>query len=334
MKRLITIAAVVALVVATSFIFYGAIGTKSTADVRLFDFNYSFAVQNIPDDTQSIKAWVPFPANNLYQKVVDYAVNSKYPYTILTELENGNRFIQFNLSKDLENNEVDPRISLTFRVERKSYNALDKGDDPYIATAGLDRYLSANRLVPVDGIIAEEAARVVGTTQDKLSQARLLYDYIVSSVTYDKSGDAWGRGDAIYACNARTGNCTDFHSLFMGEARSLGIPARFVMGFPLPEDKSEGDVLGYHCWAEFWIKGYGWIPIDASEAHKHPEKKEMLFGGLDNNRIQFTIGRDIRIPQSQAKLANYAIYPYVEVDGQPFENVTWDFSFENVNIAY
>ena len=334
MKRLITIAAVVALVVATSFIFYGAIGAKSTADVRLFDFNYSFAVQNITDDTQSIKAWVPFPANNLYQKVVDYSVNSKYPYTILTELENGNRFIQFNLSKDLENNEVDPRISLTFRVERKSYNALDKGDDPYIATAGLDRYLSANRLVPVDGIIAEEAARVVGTTQDKLSQARLLYDYIVSSVTYDKSGDAWGRGDAIYACNARTGNCTDFHSLFMGEARSLGIPARFVMGFPLPEDKSEGDVLGYHCWAEFWIKGYGWIPIDASEAHKHSEKKEMLFGGLDNNRIQFTTGRDIRIPQSKAKPANYAIYPYVEVDGQPFENVTWDFSFENVNIAY
>ncbi len=334
MKRLITIAAVVALVVATSLIFYGAIGAKSTADVRLFDFNYSFAVQNIPDDTQSIKAWVPFPANNLYQKVVDYSVNSKYPYTILTELENGNRFIQFNLSKDLENNEVDPRISLTFRVERKSYNALDKGDDQYIATAGLDRYLSANRLVPVDGIIAEEAARVVGTTQDKLSQARLLYDYIVSSLTYDKSGDAWGRGDAIYACNARTGNCTDFHSLFMGEARSLGIPARFVMGFPLPEDKSEGDVLGYHCWAEFWIKGYGWIPIDASEAHKHPEKKEMLFGGLDNNRIQFTTGRDIRIPQSQAKPANYAIYPYVEVDGQPFENVTWDFSFETVNIAY
>jgi len=47
---------------------------------------------------------------------------------------------------------------------------------------------------------------------------------------YDKSGIGWGRGDAVYACDAKTGNCSDFHSYFIALARSIGIPARFAIG--------------------------------------------------------------------------------------------------------
>jgi hypothetical protein len=68
----------------------------------------------------------------------------------------------------------------------------------------------------------------------------------------------------IYACEVGRGNCTDFHSLFIGLARAAGIPARFVMGFPLPVGQSEGGITGYHCWAEFYDEGLGWVPLDAS----------------------------------------------------------------------
>ncbi|MCK4413077.1 MAG: transglutaminase domain-containing protein [Candidatus Eisenbacteria sp.] len=68
--------------------------------------------------------------------------------------------------------------------------------------------------------------------------------------------------------------------MFIAEARSLGIPARFIIGFSLPEGTPEGAVAGYHCWAEFHDEAAGWLPIDASEAHKHPEKAEQLFAGL------------------------------------------------------
>src|SRR5438067_4218492 len=47
--------------------------------------------------------------------------------------------------------------------------------------------------------------------------------------------------------------------------RAAGIPARFEIGFPLPEDQHDGTVPGYHCWAEFYVEPYGWIPVDASE---------------------------------------------------------------------
>jgi len=171
------------------------------------------------------------------------------------------------------------------------------------------------------GKIAEEARSTAGNTWKPLQQSRLLYDHIVSSISYDKSGTGWGRGDALYACNIRKGNCTDFHSLFIAQARALGVPARFIMGLPLPENKTEGTIAGYHCWAEFFLSDKGWIPIDASEASKFPEKKEQFFGGLDEHRIAFTLGRDIKLPDSAAEPLNYFIYPYVEIDGLSHKNI-------------
>src|SRR5206468_5382925 len=61
-----------------------------------------------------------------------------------------------------------------------------------------------------------------------------------------------------------------------------------------------------------------WIPVDASEAWKHQDKKDYFFGAHDDNRVQFTVGRDIRLdPPQQGAPLNYFIYPYGELDGKP-----------------
>ena len=151
---------------------------------------------------------------------------------------------------------------------------------------------------------------------------------------YDKSGEGWGRGDAVWACDSKHGNCTDFHSLFIGMMRSSGIPARFEIGFPLPEGKTEGDIPGYHCWAEFYIRGIGWIPVDASEASKNPAKKDYFWGALDVNRVLFSYGRDIRLSADhQGEPLNYFIYPYAEANGQPVKNLEKSFSFRDISAA-
>ena len=191
----------------------------------------------------------------------------------------------------------------------------------------MEKFLRPSNLIPIDDRIAAEAKIVAGSLDDPIRQARALYDHIVETVLYDKSGQGWGKGDAVYACDVRKGNCTDFHSLFIGESRSLGIPARFVMGFPLPANRRSGVVPGYHCWAEFFVEPYGWVPIDASEAHKNRSRQDELFGGLDPNRIGFTIGRDIRLPGSAAGPINYVIYPHVEIDGHEFLAARADFEF-------
>ena len=173
--------------------------------------------------------------------------------------------------------------------------------------------------MPLDGVIAELSAQETQGIQDPLQKARAIYNYVVATMRFDKSGIGWGNGDAIWAWTAKRGNCTDFHSLFIGMMRAAGIPARFEIGFPLPADQHDGAIPGYHCWAQFYLEPYGWIPVDASEAWKHPEKKNYFFGAHDDNRLQFTVGRDIRLdPPQQGDPLNYFIYPYAELDGKPF----------------
>ena len=117
------------------------------------------------------------------------------------------------------------------------------------------------------------------------------------------------------------GNCTDFHTLFIALARASGIPARWNMGFPLAYGDGGADgaqeVKGYHCWAEFYAPGAGWVPVDISEARKHPELKAYFFGGLSGNRVLFTRARDASLePAGTGRRLNYFIYPVARADGQ------------------
>ena len=191
-----------------------------------------------------------------------------------------------------------------------------------------DEDLQPDMLVPITGLPADLAAKVTQGKTQPLEKARAIYDYVFTTLRYDKTGEGWGRGDVLYACDAKKGNCTDFHSLFIAMARSQGIPARFEIGFPLPPDKHLAEIAGYHCWADFYIDGKGWIPVDISEAWKHPEKRDYFFGSHDVNRVQFSMGRDLRLnPAQDGKPRNYFVYPYVEVDGQEYSNVSLAFSF-------
>lgn len=295
---------------------------------RSFVFRYAFTVQGIPADSRMVKAWVPIPQTNAHQTIGSIEVSGAHHFETINENVHGNRFILLDLPVSAER-KLTPEITVSYRVDRIPNRTLSgDGREDEISDKELAQYLRPNRLIPLKGAIVLEANRITDPGTDRLTQARALYDNIVATVKYDKSGDGWGRGDAVYACDERAGNCTDFHSLFIAEARSIGIPARFVMGFPIAEDAEEGLVNGYHCWAEFYTDDHGWVPIDASEAHKRASKREAFFGGLDANRVAITLGRDIAIPGTNGEPFNYVIYPYVEVDGKQHDGVTTRFSFK------
>jgi transglutaminase-like putative cysteine protease len=132
---------------------------------------------------------------------------------------------------------------------------------------------------------------------------------------YDKIPGS-GRGDARWACQSGYGNCTDYHSLFISIARKRSLPAKFEIGLPISQKNRDGEIGGYHCWASFYVEELGWVPIDISEADKHPELREYYFGNLTADRVSFSVGRDLNlVPQQEGEPLNYFIYPYVEVDG-------------------
>jgi len=300
---------------------------NSTREVR---FRYRVTIPSVPSSARRVMVWAPMPFTDTYQTLNGFEVRGPATYTIAEEPEYGNRFLVFDLSPAATSKRDSILVEIDYRVSRRRYRVVS-GTNAHPPNANTDKFLRPSGLIPIDGRIAAEAATVAGRFDDPMRQARALYDHIVESVLYDKSGHGWGKGDAVYACDFRKGNCTDFHSLFIGESRALGIPARFVMGFPLPARQKNGSIPGYHCWAEFFVEPYGWVPIDASEAQKDRSRQEELFGGLDANRIGFTIGRDIRLPGASSGPLNYVIYPHVEIDGQAYSNVRAEFEFSDAN---
>ena len=298
---------------------------------RTFEINYTFIVSDVPEDVNTLRVWAPVPPSNKQQKLVSTSIPENLTFREVEDTEYGNKFLIFDFKDKAGMKTAKAGVPIKFEVVRYATRPLnEKPQQLQTDQAQLARFLAPDSLIPIKGKLAEEAHETVGDLSDPLDKARALYDNVVASVDYDKTGQGWGKGDAVYACDIRKGNCTDFHSLFIGQARSQKIPARFIMGLPLPENKSEGTIPGYHCWGEFYVEGQGWLPIDASEAHKHPEKQEELFGGLDENRVAFTLGRDISLPESNAAPLNYAIYAYAEIDGVEHTTVETAFAFKDL----
>ena len=297
------------------------------AEKRSFEFTYRVKLTDIPNDAKRIQAWLPIPQTAPGQVVSGIAIEGPGAMRIVSEPKYGNQFLRFEIAPDVPEPEILARYTIT-RFARAELHGESANED---VTSIAPHYLTRSRFIALDGPVEKEARSVAGDATDPLEVARKLYDNIVSTVRYDKSGEGWGRGDSLYACDARAGNCTDFHSLFIGEARALGLPARFIMGFPVPNDAPEGVIGGYHCWAEFYTPDHGWVPLDASEAHKHPERRAALFGGLDANRVRFTLGRDIRLPETDGAPLNYAVYPYVLVDGQAHASMETEYRYKNLD---
>jgi transglutaminase-like putative cysteine protease len=320
MKKLILVSVIVALCCLGSF---ASVGPADQNDVA---FTYSVEIPKPVEDFKTLQVWIPVASDNLEQKILDMKVSAFGKHTITEESQFGNKILFLDVSKEAKFPLV---ISLNYKVRRTGAlpHFLEDFKDPdHWKTSD---YLGINQKIPINGKIAKIAevqTKGLVTDDDKINR---IYRYVTNSMAYNKDGTGWGQGDAIWACDNKRGNCTDFHSLFIGMARSQKIPARFEMGFPIPEEK-EGVVPGYHCWARAYSRSRGWVPLDSSEAKQQGKMFEYL-GYLPPDRIQFSNGRDIMLePHQQSARLNYFIYPYIEVDGKKSEAYKKEFSFKRL----
>ncbi|MBD2724010.1 transglutaminase domain-containing protein [Hymenobacter sp. BT189] len=321
-----------------SVLLAGYSGAKPTPTAaprsRTFVLTSTATVPVPPAGTKTLDLWLPVPHADANQDVRNLKIESPVPYKIETGAY-GNQMVHLQPAAVPTAPLV---VKLTAHITRREHLNLRAGTPTAKASkekadTNMARWLGPDRLVPLDAKIKQQAQEVVAKAGAKtdLEKARAVYEHVVSTVTYDKTGQGWGRGDIYYACDARRGNCTDFHAIVIGYCRSLGIPARFSIGLPLPAERGKGEVKGYHCWAEFYTKETGWVPVDASEAAKNPDKRNYFFGAHDENRVEFTRGRDVELAPKQAgPPLNYFVYPYAEADGKPLDVAR---TYEFVDVA-
>ncbi len=297
---------------------------------RHFQFHYAFTVKSVPSG-EPLRIWIPVAHSDSFQNVRLVSKQGDLALRTTRESEYGNTLLYAETPHAKQDTY---KFTLEYDVVRHETHVLASGkpgpdaNKEHVEKAQLTRFLEPDKLVPITGIPAQLATEQTKTAGTPLARASAMYEYVFKTLRYDKSGTGWGNGDAIWACDAKRGNCTDFHSLFIAMARSQKIPSRFEIGFSIPTDKPSGDIAGYHCWADFYTSDLGWVPVDISEAWKHQEKHDYFFGSRDADRVQFTVGRDLRLnpPQAGPPL-NYLIYPYVEVGGKSFTSLEKSFGF-------
>lgn len=307
----------------------GGPGPNRPPAERRLEFTYQTDLREIPAGAKHVDLWIPYPTSDENQTISDVRIESPFPSKLTKDPEYGNSILYVGV----DNPSSSPgTVRMTFNVTRKeNFRKNLAGRSGAEPDPLLSRYRKPDALVPIDGKIKAMAEEVTAGKKTPLEKARAIYDYTVSTLKYDKSGTGWGRGDIYYACDIKRGNCSDFHAVFIGFCRAVDIPARFEIGFPLPDTRGRGEIAGYHCWSQFYLDGKGWIPVDCSEASKNPSKTEYFFGAHDENRVLFTKGRDIQLePRQKGKPLNFFIYPYAEVDGQPFDKIGRKFMFADL----
>ena len=78
---------------------------------------------------------------------------------------------------------------------------------------------------------------------------------------------------------AAQGVCQDHSHIFIGAARALAIPARYVSGYLMMDDRIEQEAT--HAWAEAHVDHLGWVGFDISNGISPDQRYVRLATGRD-----------------------------------------------------
>ena len=142
--------------------------------------------------------------------------------------------------------------------------------------------------------IASIASSVSGGEYHPYYKAYEIYQYVLKLLTYDGQSPGLSLPEIL---DRKIGGSREYVFLFCALARSQGIPARPVAGIVIPDGPVPCEAVS-HWWAEFYLEGGGWIPLDPAMADgagliSCPEgvsKQDYWWCALDSSRTAFSRG--------------------------------------------
>ena len=168
---------------------------------RHFTFHYAFTVKNLPAG-KKVRIWIPAAQSDAFQEVKVVSAKGDLPLRGTRESEYDNDMYVAETNAAASELHFDIEYDVV-RHERVGFNRASHGMGATITnTSELRRDLQPDALVPTTGLPAELAVKDPAGKTDPLDKARAIYDYVFSTMKYDKTGTGWGRGDVLYACDA------------------------------------------------------------------------------------------------------------------------------------
>ncbi|GAB4345421.1 MAG: hypothetical protein Kow0089_22490 [Desulfobulbaceae bacterium] len=299
---------------------------KEAAGIVSMDFDLSKQ-----DLEKEVKLWIPYPVSSEYQDITGVHVAGDFAESaVYADKKYQTQILYARWPKGAASR----KLSLTFRAVRHEVEKRDlPTEEAAWNRADFARWLAPTSLGPIDGPVGELAAKIIAGKTTTLGKAKAIYDWICENMYRDPKTIGCGKGNVCLLLQTPGGKCTDIHSVFVALCRAAGVPAREIFGIRLGKKDVQDISTWQHCWAEFYLPGFGWVPVDPADVRKlmlkknlkldDPETAELrkyFWGGWDAFRVELARGRDLVLnpPQKGAPLNTFG-YPYAEVGGEPLD---------------
>ena len=284
---------------------------------------------------RATRFWLPLPLNQdtLYQRTLGHSWDGNPEQAAMRRLPDGDLEVFYCEWK--ENGAGSLRLSTQVTTADRHFD-ITKRTIPPEREDILRRNLQASRLIPNDGLAHQLGERIVGRIKDPVAQAKAVYDWIIDNTIYDATLPGCGSGDVRkqLISGQYGGRSADINGLFVAICRAIGIPARCVYGLRVGPSRlfrslglSSADATqGQHVRAEFYIPGYGWIPVDPSDVRRAIAReilserdsklmalRRVLFGVWEMNWIALNVGSDLVLP-GQNKPLPFLVLPQTDAE--------------------
>ncbi|MCR4741711.1 MAG: IPT/TIG domain-containing protein [Treponema sp.] len=281
-----------------------SIGSKTFTNKKIYLMEYTADIADVvTNDTATITLRCPLP--EVYSLQPNLEITDVTPSPIL-----------YNYQKDLihqvvrnksSNNKsfFDQTFVLTVYEVKTNVNVDKVGSYKNINPVVLENALKADSFNPCDNQdILELCLKIVGREKNPYKKAKMIYDYMCDNYRILKNTR---KGDAnpLDMLKSKKGDAYDFAVIYTSLLRAADIPAYTDSGVLVGQDF----VTQVHWWSEFYLEGFGWIPVDTAlgaglEYNKWNEGKiedsrEYYFGNLDSHHITFSRGWNQLKPFSQ-----------------------------------
>lgn len=280
---------------------------------------------------EEAKLWIPYPLSDRDQVISNISVNGDYAESAVYADQ---IFSTPILYARWDSEAKSRKLTFTFDVVRQEVIRKDlPAREAAWNQADFALYLQPTSLGPIDGVVRELALKITAGKATVLEKARAIYDWTCDNMYRDPETVGCGPGDVCALLIRPGGKCTDIHSVFVSLCRAAGVPAREVFG--IRQGKASGlDISTWqHCWAEFYLPGYDWVPVDPADVRKMmlknkleltdqktQELREYFWGGWDQYRVKLAVGRDLVLnpPQAGSPLNTFG-YPYAQIGEQTLD---------------
>jgi len=303
------------------------------ADWRTYEISTTVTVKAATGQT---RLWLPLPLNQdtLFQRTLGHSWDGNPKMSSMRRLPDGD--LEVFHSEWSDGSEAHFQIKTLVTTADRHFDITKRTIAPEREDI-LRRNLQSSQLIPNDGLAHQLGERIVGRIKDPVAQAKAIYDWVVDNTIYDTALPGCGNGNINQQLirGQYGGRSADINGLFVAICRAIGIPARCVYGLRVGPSRlfrslglnGEDATRAQHVRAEFYVPGFGWIPVDPSDVRravameglsdrdsKLQSLRKILFGVWEMNWVAFNVGTDVELPGRQTKIP-FLLLPQLESRG-------------------